>query len=184
MLAHIEGGGVVDSTRKNFWRRAPKTKRMHRIEILSPREIEVDGEVFETAAWLRANEEHWLQEWRKWRAMVALCSRGDFHWGGGLPTVAFRYKGRYLDFVEWKMECYMRPSYEKLPSITVFQELKALRDSGYALGLVHPKGYKGEVEEPITEDYLRELMLSPDTMCCQPYVVAARLLGMELPVRA
>ena len=107
---------------------------------------------------------------------------GDFHWADASPCIAYRYKNDYIDFVTWKKECYIRPSYELLPGTTVYQFLyKVWHDMRRPLGLVHPKAVSvGEVQPAITPEYIRDLFDSPFDMCCQPYVVAGRLLGVDI----
>jgi hypothetical protein len=71
---------------------------------------------------------------------------------------------------------------ELLPDIEAFQFLvKVWKEKKRPLGLVHPMAIReGEVVQPITKKYLRELFDSETEMCCQPYVVAAALLGMKV----
>jgi len=88
---------------------------------------------------------------------------------------------KYLSFVEWKKQCYIQPSYDLLPQTEVFQFLQRLRELKRPLGLVHPMvGGKYGKNEAITREWLVELFDSPTVMACQPFVVAARLLGVEV----
>lgn len=48
------------------------------------------------------------------------------------------------------------------------------------IGLVHPKSIKGLPEEPVTAEFLSEMFNSDTVMCCQPYLVAACLMGVEI----
>ena len=48
------------------------------------------------------------------------------------------------------------------------------------LGLVHPKAISGQAEEPITREFLRALYDSDTEMVCQPFVVAGRLLCVDI----
>lgn len=179
-IMHIEGGGVVDLKRKSFWK-ASKTPR-RKISLISDEEMKVDGKCVKIFDWLEENEDLWLEEWEKWRRSIALCSMGDFHWTNDSPRVGFRFRDRYIKFVEWKIECYVKPSYDILPSIGVFKFLKKIwKDKKIPLGLVHPKAKEGVKEYPITKEFISNLFTS-DKMCCQPYVVAGLLMGVELPV--
>lgn len=178
-IMHIEGGGVVDLKRKSFWKASKTPKR--KISLINDDEMRVDGKSVKIFAWLKENEELWLDEWEKWRRSIALCSMGDFHWTNDSPRVGFRFKGRYIKFVEWKIECYVRPSYDLLPSVGVFRFLqKVWGEKRIPLGLVHPKAKEGGKEDPMTKEFISDLFTG-DTMCCQPYVVAGRLLNVELP---
>lgn len=179
-VAHIEGGGCVDYKRKNFWRR-PKTPQRNILQV-SDTEINVDGVKYITNDWLLHNKELWFSEWEHWRKSVALCSKGDFHWCDNMDGVISYLKGtQFLDFVEWKKECYIRPSYELLPHTEVYKFLhKVWFEYNIPLGLVHPKGSSEHGEEPITPDFIRNIYDSPDIMCCQPYVVAGKLLNVDI----
>lgn len=179
-LKHIEGGGKVDFRRKNFWKPSRYPERT--IELgETDGEMIVDGEQVQIMEWLRENEDLWLDEWEKWRQAVALCSEGNFHWADDSPTIAYRHRDEYLDFVQWKKECYIRPSYELLPTISAFQFLQEMREKHHRpLGLVHPMARKARAEEPITRETLRVLFDSPEVMACQPYVVAGKLLNVEI----
>lgn len=179
-VAHIEGGGILDLKRVNFWKRARKPKR--NITIIDDESMIVDGVKNNIKVWLKENEQLWLTEWEKWRKSIALCSRGDFHWTDKMgETISYRYKSEYLDFVQWKKQCYIAPSYELLPKTTVFQFLKKVwSEHNIPLGLVHPKALSENGEEPVTREYIRFLFDSPDIMCCQPYVVVGLLF--EVPI--
>lgn len=172
-IMHIEGGGVVDLKRKSFWKQSKNPKR--KIKLVDETEMMVDGK--------RVLIFDWLKEWEKWRRSIALCSMGDFHWTNDSPRVGFRFQERYIGFVQWKIECYVKPSYDLLPSVGVYKFLeKVWRDKRIPLGLVHPKAKDGGKELPMTTEFISDLFTDCDTMCCQPYVVAGRLLGVELPI--
>lgn len=179
-IMHIEGGGKLDLKRKNFWK--PSKNPPRKIDYINDTLINIDGNVVVIQEWLFENEHLWLEEWEKWRAAVALCSLGDFHWADSdTLTLAYRYKGKYIKFREWKKECYIRPSYNLLPKNHVFLFLQdILKKHKISIGLVHPKGRSNGKEKPITREYIRELFDSEDEMCCQPYVVAGRLLNVEI----
>ncbi|CAH6419195.1 Hypothetical protein HVR_LOCUS393 [uncultured virus] len=179
-VAHIEGGGIVDFKRKNFWRRAKKPHLT--ILVIDNENILVDGIINNAQEWLRRNEHLWYPQWEIWRQSIALCSKGDFHWTDGLgETIAYHKDNRYLNFVQWKKECYIQPSYELLPQTTVFQFLQTIwRDNNIPLGLVHPKGMSDIGEYPITREFIRNMYDSSEIMCCQPYVVAGKLLDVPI----
>lgn len=173
---HLEGG-TVTPTRKTFWK--PHRNRDRLVEMCQDGiHMLVDGKQVVTLDWLKENESLWLPSWEQWRRLVCLASEGDFHWGGGADVVSYRNaQGEYLDFVQWKIQCYIRPSYSMMDQEPAFQFLQQAWTEGVALGLVHPKAQQG-LEKPITKEFLEELFLSPTRMCCQPYVVAAKLLGV------
>lgn len=35
-------------------------------------------------------------------------------------------------------------------------------------------------KEPLTKEFIENLFNSPEIMCCQPYVVAGKLLGVKV----
>lgn len=178
-IMHIEGGGRLDLSRKNFWRKARNPHRV--IQVLDHDHLLVDGVEYETKVWLRDNEELWLDEWEEWRRCVAMASMGDFHWGDTSPCIGYRHNGEYIDFVEWKKECYIRPSYQLLPDNPVFQQLIDVHTNyRRPLGLVHPEGMTGNAITPITRQFIEDLFNSEQMMCCQPYVIAGLLLGVEV----
>lgn len=196
-LHHLEGGGVVDLKRKGYWRRSrhplrtielcanSKLKGCQKATKLSwngtskrPR-IKVDGVEHDALLWMEEHKDLWFPEWEKWRNSVALCSNGNFHWAEESPTICYYNLGRYLDFVEWKKECYIRPSMERLPALETYQFLvKVWKEQRMPLGLVHPMACGEGILEPITKEQLTKMFDSETEMCCQPYVVAATLFGM------
>ena len=178
-VMHIEGGGKVNLKRKTFWQ---KTRAPHRnVSVIDDNNIRVDSIKYNTYEWLRDNEHLWLAEWDKWRKCVAMCSLGNFHWTDDSVTIAYRYKEKYLDFVRWKKECYIRPSYELLPEIPTYKFLQAIwQEHRRPLGLVHPKGISGQAEQAITKEYIRNMYDSDVEMVCQPYVIAGKLLGVDI----
>ena len=173
-IMHVEGGGQFDPSYKNFWKRS---KPIRKINLVSETHMIVDSILCNIKEWLFVNEHLWLEEWDKWRKAIALCSLGNFHWADDSPTIGYKYKDRYLDFVEWKKECYIKPSYELLPHVPAFQYLQKVHQEGRALGLVHPKGIDEEIIPILTPQHIVELFKHPVEMVCQPYVVAGRLLG-------
>ena len=180
-IGHIEGGGILDLNRKNFWRRSKNPDR--KVSYIDNITISVNGIHYNTTQWLIDNEQIWIQQWQLWRKSIALCSNGDFHWTDNLgETVSYRKGNEYLNFVQWKKECYIRPSYKLLPQTEVYKFLHTVwSEYNIPLGLVHPKGLTtGEGEYPITREYIRTMYDSPDIMCCQPYVVVGRLLNVEI----
>lgn len=178
-LFHLEGGNF-DPTKKNFWK-SPR-KPMIDIKIDYNRNLFViDGKEYDIKTWLKANENSWFSEWEKWSQSVAMSSMGSFHWTKDSPVVGYYHKNRYIDFVEWKKECYIRPSYQLLPYTKVFQFMSnAWINNGCILGLVHPKAQNDHPEIPITYEYLRDLYDHPYEMVCQPYVIAGLLLNVEI----
>ncbi len=178
-VTHIEGGGSVDLRRTCFWKPAKKPHR--KIEIHDDARMYVDGVLVETHTWLAENESLWLNGWEKWRRSVALASRGDFHWSGGSFVVAYRHRQKYIGFRKWKIECYVRPSFKLLPETDVFKFLyETLYTKKVSLGLVHPMAGGNNALRPLTKEFLKSLIDSDTAFACQPYVVAAKLLGVEL----
>lgn len=179
-IAHIEGNGKVNYKRKNFWARSKNPQ--HIIQYINDKYMLVDNIKVNIVDWLTSNKDLWFPEWEIWRRSIALCSMGDFHWCDNLGNVLKYKKGdKYMDFVEWKKECYIKPSYELLPHTDVYKFLHYVwKENNIPLGLVHPKAVLGEAEKPITVEYIRQLYDSPDDMCCQPYVVAGCLLNVPI----
>ena len=178
-VMHIEGGGKVNLKRKNYWQRKKKPER--EIVLINEEEMKVNGHTVKIVEWLKENEGIWMEEWNRWRKYIALSSRGSFHWADASETIAYRYKNKYINFVEWKKECYIRPSYDLLPKTKPFQFLeKVWKEEKVALGLVHPKGRDGKKQNAITKEYVRNLYDSKWDMCCQPYVVAGKLLDVKI----
>lgn len=175
---HICGGGKVNLKSVNFWRKARKPLR--EIEIYEGGNMTVDGVMVNIEVWLEDNKELWFEEWDNWRKSVALCSRGDFHWAKG-ETISYYDKGIYLTFVEWKKRCYIEPSYELLTQTREFQHLeKVWKQDRRVLGLVHPKARSEKAENPITKEYIKALFDDEECMCCQPYVIVGKLLGVSI----
>mgnify|MGYP001489641719 CR=1 FL=1 len=175
---HLEGG-FFNSSRKNFWQKA--RKKTSSISVISEERISVDDVEYNTRDWLEDNKEVWFPEWLKWSQAVAMCSVGDFHWGGDTPCVAYYYQGKYLDFVTWKKECYIKPSYELLSNVKAYQFLeKIYKEERIALGLVHPKAHYEGPKYPITKEEIQEIFESEYAMCCQPFVIAGKLLGVSI----
>jgi hypothetical protein len=178
-IHHIEGGGLFDTKRKNFWK--PANHPIRKIQIINDNDMFVDDQIFNIHNWLVINEDLWLNEWLKWSRSIAMSSRGDFHWADDSPTLAYRYGELYLNFLEWKKQCYIKPSFDLLPNIEVFKYLKFIVfELKLPLGLVHPKALNDKPELPITKEYLKELFNSPFEMCCQPYVIAGKLLKVDV----
>jgi hypothetical protein len=179
LVAHLEGGGCLDLRRKNFWRRAKKPHR--NIEFIN-NQLFVNHQLVDMKKWLESNKSIWFSDWNAWRQHIALCSDGGFHWNKGLgDIVCYYHQERYLDFVSWKKQCYITPSYELLPKTKVFRLLQKLHaQDKLPLGLVHPKARNNDKLQAITRENIRQMFDSPTVMCCQPYVVAGRLLGVEV----
>ena len=180
-VAHIEGGGHVDLSRKCYWKRSQKPTR--EIAMISDEFMKVDGKKCNIHKWLSKHEDLWLEEWQIWRKSIALSSEGGFKWTEGLDdTIAYRNGSRYLNFVQWKLDCYIRPAYDLMVKTEVYKFLELLhKKKRIPLGLVHPMGTKNEIEEPITKEYIIDMILSPTEMTCMPYLVAGRLLGVSIP---
>ncbi len=176
-LFHIEGG-QVDLKRINFWR--PKHKPERDVELIDEDYMLVDGVKYLIVSWLKYYEDLWFPGWDKWRKCVALCSRGDFHWSKG-QTLVYRHGKNYLSFVDWKKKCYITPSYQHIPETPEYKFLlKVWKQEHRALGLVHPMARSISAQKPITREILRHLFDSDEIMCCQPYVVAARLMDVVI----
>jgi hypothetical protein len=189
-IMHIIGGGKTDLSRKNFWKPGKATRKIQlqtrvadetllgSLDIAESEVMIVDGTEYNIQEWLKAHENEWFPEWQKWSRSIALCSMGDFHWTDASPTISYRYKNRYLGFVEWKKKCYIKPSMRLLKRCKTYKFLRQMFRDKIPLGLVHPKAQTGQSEVPISREYLREAFDSETRMCCQPLVVAAKLLGI------
>lgn len=190
-IMHIEGGGKVNLKRKNYWQRSKKPERS--FQFLNTDKMIVtnisDGKTEEVNihTWLSNNENLWLDEWEIWRKNIALTNIGDFHWNddktGDNKTISYRYKEKYLNFVQWKKQCYITPFYELAVKTEVYKFLDILfHKEQISLGLVHPKASEGDrrMELPITEAYIRNIYDSETIMCCVPYCVAGLLLDVSI----
>jgi hypothetical protein len=143
--------------------------------------MRVDDEEVIISEWLESKKEEWFPEWSKWSQAVALSSEGYFHWTSDSFDIVYYHKNRYLTFVEWKKECYIGFSYQYLEETEVFKFLKYLwQEKKIPLALVHPMAWKHEASSPLTKEKLIELFKDPYIMCCQPYVVAAKLMDIPL----
>jgi hypothetical protein len=182
-VMHLEGGGVLDLSRKSFWRRAKKPERS---VLLAPdgedgmERFSVNGRLVSLRRWLRDNEHLWLEQWERWRRAIAMCSVGSFHWDGGSPVVSYRHQGRYLSSLEWKKECYIAPALELLSDNRVVKHLAKLRERGWSLGLAHPMGVNGPAEMPVTREAVRAMYDDPFEHICLPFCLAGALLGVPL----
>jgi hypothetical protein len=143
--------------------------------------MKVDGKKYNIREWLRDNEKKWLSEWLIWSRSISLSSIGDFHWTDGLgDTIAYKYKDNYLNFVQWKHECYIKPAYELVPQTEAYKFLvNVWKKKNVPLVLIHSMCNKIEGEEPITREALIDLMNSTEEMACMPYVLASIL--MDIP---
>ena len=97
-------------------------------------------------------------------------------------VIAYKYNNQYLNFIEWKKQCYIQPAYDLIKKTKEFEFMNHLyHDLHISLGLVHPKGlnHNDEIIPVITKEYIRELYDS-DQMCCMPYCIAGLLLGVEI----
>ena len=177
---HIEGNGIIDYRRKNFWRPSRRPERKIEFEASDRVHMKVNGETVVVNDWLRENEDLWLDDWETWRKNVALCSRGDFHWSAKADRLGHRHHHEYLSFVDWKKQCYIQPSYDLLPETKVYKTLLDLRAKKIPIALVHPMGFKHEAGTAVTRAQIRMMFDSDTIMSCQPYVVAGKLL--EVPV--
>jgi hypothetical protein len=175
-VEHIEGGGKFDLNAKNFWRRSNQPDRV--IQVINEDQMIIDSQLVSIKSWLTEHEQLWLSDWEQWRQAVALCGLGDFHWSDNSETVGYRYNGQLIDFITWKRECYIRLSYQLLPTIKAYQFLEYVRSHQRPLGLVHPKGMDEEIIPALTIPLIEELFQSKTIMCCQPYVIAGKLLGV------
>jgi len=92
-----------------------------------------------------------------------------------------KYISYNLRLKRGQTEYYIKPSYELLENIDAFKHLKyLLYEKKVSIGLVHPMGRGDGALTPITKEYLEMLFSSEDYMSCQPYVVAGKLLGVEV----
>ena len=152
-IKHIEGGGKVNTNRKNLWQKSRKP--IQKIRLVSDRQMYVDGELVNIKTWLVRNRDLWFNEWNKWRKMVALYPIGNFHWGDDSEVVMYWYQGKLIDFVTWKKECYIKPSFELFEKENKVIEFlkKVFQEKKISLGLVHPMGKSNKPEAPITKEY-------------------------------
>jgi hypothetical protein len=181
-VMHIEGGGKVNLKRKNFWQKARNPAR--KVEIIDDNYMNVDNIPYNIYEWLEENKKLWFDQWLNWSRSIALCSQGDFHWSdgsSGSPTVTYYHQNKYLNFVTWKKECYIKPAYNLLSMCSTFGFLWDIyKNHRIPLGLVHPKGLKLEGETPLSPIDIQALYNNTSEMCCMPYVVAGFLLGVAV----
>jgi hypothetical protein len=177
-ICHIEGGGKFNLKRKTFWQKARKPK--HKIVLTDNSELMiVDDNLVNIELWLKEHEHEWLSDWCCLNKHIALCGKGNFHWHGDSPIIAYRHNSKYLKYVEWKKEYYIRPAYQLLKNNSTLQWLYSVwKIYKRPLGLVHPKGRAQTAEEPLTKEYITQLYNNPHYMACMPYVVAGFLLGV------
>ena len=177
-IAHIEGGGKVNLKRKNFWQRSRKPTRT--IKIIDRQFMMVDGQIYMINEWLERHLHLWFNEWELHRKHIALSSEGSFHWSDPAEVVAYWHNHKPIDFVTWKIECYVKPAYALIRQTDVYHFLVNLYNvHKISIGLVHPMAKDGALE-PITASYIQQLYESKDTMSCMPYVVAGLLLGVAV----
>ena len=177
-IHHIEGGGKFNPKRTTFWERSKK--KLRDVVYINEKSIKIDGMVYDIKEWLKANEKVWLPEWLKWSRAVALCSMGDFHWARDTENVGYRHQGQYLDYVPWKIECYIKPALSLMVKTKAYQFLSDLYNvHRISVGLVHPKSACG-VNSPITLDYIKNIIDNQHHMACMPYLVAGKLLGLVI----
>lgn len=178
-IMHLEGG-KTDLKRKNFW----KPKKEREIEIVDGENFKIDNKKYNIKQWLKDNKDLWYPEWKIWCRSIALCSDGDFHWckmtnGEYSPTLYYYNKGKYLDFVTWKKECYIKPAYELIKQTSVYKFLSEIHNEHkIPLGLVHPMA-KCDKNKPIIKQFLLDLFNDKNEMSCMPFVVAATLLNIS-----
>lgn len=176
---HHLRGGKFDPKSKNFWRKFRSPER--RVVRLDNVHMSVNNEVVIIREWLKQNMSLWFPQWELWRRAIAMCSRGDFHWCNELgDTLCYKLDDEYLDFVQWKKQCYIGPSYTLLPHTKVYQFLQKLYNAKIPIGLVHPKAITNMPENPFTVKKIRQIYDSPVWMCCQPFVVAGCLMCVPI----
>jgi hypothetical protein len=183
-VSHIEGGGKVNLARISFWQPSKKPKYIISCVDTKKNEMIVNHKKVNLQVWLIEHRDEWFSEWDKWRKNVALCSDGAFNWGKGLgKLVTYCHEDKFLNFVQWKRECYIKPSYQLLPTTKEFQFLKKLwKEKNIALGLVHPKARNGNdnLVHPIRRQDITNMFNCPYTMSCQPYIVAGCLMNVSI----
>lgn len=178
-IKHIEGGGILDLKRKNFWRASRHPVRQ--IVMVNEHEMSVDGIIVNIHMWLRTNEHLWLPQWDIWSKSIALSSLGDFHWTDGSDIIGYRYNEQYLTFLQWKKYCYIGPSYELLPHTKVFQDLMNVWTvQRQVLALVHPEAHHEHPELPVTPEMIRMSFNSEYEMTTQPFVLCGLLMGIGI----
>lgn len=177
-IFHVEGGGKVNLKRKNFWQ--PSKTPKYKISYINDLFMKVDNKEMNILEWLKEHKTEWFDEWLKWSKSIALCSEGDFHWLDASLVLTYFHNDKYLDFVTWKKECYIKPAYKLIVETDVYKFLCEVREKGKALGLVHPKGKDTEKLKPLTKEYIENLFNDPYEMAYMPYVVAGLLLGVKI----
>lgn len=178
-IGHIEGGGIVNLKRKNYWQRSKKPT--YNIQYINEVQMKVDDIIVNIHKWLKEHENEWFPQWELWRRSISLCSKGDFHWDDKMDaTISYRYNMEYLTFIQWKKQCYITPAYDLLPHIPAFQFLQQCYDLKIPLGLVHPKSILNTAEQPITKEELRQLFDDPYEISCLPYCIVGKLMNVSI----
>lgn len=103
-------------------------KKPLRIIIYKNYQIFIDGISVNINNWLKKNENLWLNEWIKWSQAIALCNNYNVVWPFDSMRVSFRFKEKYIDFITWKKECYIKPAFELLPETNAFKFLKKYKN--------------------------------------------------------
>lgn len=186
-INHINGSGNYNESNKKFWKKNKKNK-IREIINLCDKEMCVDGEIVDKITWLEENKNLWFDDWKKWHDAIRFNANGNFNWCDGSETIIFcncidnPNKNKYMNFVEWKNQCYIKPAYKLFgDNNRVIDFLKYLyHDKKISIGLVHPKGKSKYKEKGLTKEFIKSLFISDNEMACMPYVVAGYLLGVEL----
>jgi hypothetical protein len=186
-IKHIDGSGLFTETNKKFWKKNRKEPIRNIINI-SDDKMKVDGIIVDKIDWLENNKNLWYENWRKWHDKIRLSENGNFNWCHDSETIIFcncnddPNENKYMKFVSWKKDCYIKPAYELFEKNNrVIEFLKLLyHKEKISIGLVHPKGKSCYAEKAITPEFIKGLYDSPYEMCCMPYVVAGYLLGVNI----
>lgn len=186
-VKHLDGSGQFSSENKKYWKKNRKGP-VRKITNLSEDYMEVDEVIYKKIEWLENNKHLWYDNWIQWHDAIRLCENGNFNWCEDSDVLIFcncidtPNVNIYMNFVQWKKTCYIKPAYELFEkNNSVIEFLKMVyHEKKISIGLVHPKGKDKYREKAITAELIRKLYDSEYEMACMPYVVAGYLLNVTI----
>ena len=186
-ISHIDGSGRFDVKNKKYWKKIKKNP-LRRIVNLTETEMSIDGTRVVKKLWLENNKELWYEDWKKWHDAIRFGSEGSFNWTNNSEILLYcncvddPNKNEYINFVTWKKEFYIKPSYNLFSKNNkVIEFLKLLYiTKKISIGLVHPRACSNTVIKGITPEFITEIYNSPYEMSCMPFVIAGYLLNVHV----
>ena len=176
-VMHIQGGGRVDYRSKSFGKPG---KAIREVQVTSPTTMLVDGSEVLIKTWLESNKALWFEEWNLWARSIAMCSRAEYRWGNQSVRVGYWLNDQCVDFLHWKIECILKPSYRLLEESKSARFLKEVRAEGRTYCLGPSFGAMTALGAPITVDLIKTLYQSSHSICGSAYVLAGYLLDVPI----